>query len=262
MNGDPFAELRSRRGERLDHAFVAARSEGGEAHRGERRALAIVAHGVTSAHDRPYLVALGDALAERGVAALRITFAGNGASEGRFEESTPLQEADDLGAVLDAAQAAGFGPIGYAGHSMGAAVGMLRAAEDPRIAALVSLAGMHHVARFYERVAAKLRYGELLLGKHGCPWGRALHDAARTIGSLDRQAALVACPWLLIHGTMDELVPLHDTFDARAAAKAAGREPELVALSGIDHRFTGAIDAMVAHAAPWLAERLNAPAPN
>ena len=253
--GDPFAELRSRRGERLDHAFVAAK-------RGERRALAIVAHGVTSAHDRPYLVALADALSERGVAALRISFAGNGASEGRFEESTPLQEADDLGAVLEAAQAAGFGPIGYAGHSMGAAVGVLRAAEDRRIAALVSLAGMHHVARFYERVAANLRYGELLLGKQGCPWGRALHDAARAVGSLDAAAARVPCPWLLIHGTMDELVPLHDAFDARAAATAAGHRPELIALSGIDHRFTGAIDAMVAHVAPWLAERLTTPTPN
>lgn len=259
MSGDPFAELRSRRGERLDHAFVAA---GGE-HAGDaRRALAIVAHGVTSAHDRPYLVALGEALAARGVAVLRISFAGNGASEGRFEESTPLQEADDLGAVLDRACACGFERIAYVGHSMGAAVGVLRAAEDPRITALVSLAGMHHVARFCERVAASLRYGELLLGKQGCPWGRALHDAARALGSLDAAAARVACPWLLIHGTMDELVPLHDAFDARAAANSAGHHPELIALSGIDHRFTNAIDAMVAHVAPWLAERLTTPTPN
>ncbi len=253
MSATPFATLRNRQGERLDVAFVAA--VGGASPSGVQP-LAVLAHGVTSAHDRPYLIALGEALATRGIAVARLSFAGNGASEGRFEECCPSKEVDDLGALLDLAQAAGFGPIGYAGHSMGGAVGVLRAAGDPRIAALVSLAGMHHVGRFYARVAAQLKYGELLLGKAGCPWGRALDEDARALGSLANAAAAVRCPWLLLHGTMDELVPIGDSFDARAAAQSAGNSPELVALSGVDHRFSGAIDAMVAHVAPWLAAQL------
>lgn len=252
MSGGPFANLRNRAGERLDVAFVAP---SGDAASGARP-LVVLAHGVTSAHDRPYLIALGEALAARGVAVARLSFAGNGASEGRFEECCPTKEVDDLGALLDAAVAAGFGPLGYAGHSMGGAVGVLRAARDERIAALVSLAGMHHVGRFYARVAAQLRYGELLLGKPGCPWGKALDEDARALGSLDAAAAAVRCPWLLVHGTMDELVPIGDSFDARAAAQAAGHAPELLALSGVDHRFTGAIDGLVRAVVPWLAERL------
>ncbi|MSR47540.1 MAG: alpha/beta fold hydrolase [Planctomycetes bacterium] len=254
MSRAAFAELQNRHGERLDHAFVPAQPPSTKD--GTRGALALLAHGVTSAHDRPYLIALGEALAVLGVDVLSFTFAGNGGSAGRFDDSTPSKEVLELAAVLDVAAAAGYERIGYAGHSMGGAVGLLRAAEDSRIRALVSLAGMFHVARFYARVAAKLQHGELLLGKEGCPWNRALDDDARRLGSLDDAAARVRCPWLLIHGTLDDLVPLHDSFDARAAAMAAGQQPEIIALSGVDHRFTGAVEAMVAHVAPWLAARL------
>jgi uncharacterized protein len=56
-------------------------------------------------------------------------------------------------------------------------------------------------------------------------------------------------PWLLVHGDADELVPLADSEDARAAAD--GR-PELVVLPGVDHRFTGAVPAMTAAVVTWL----------
>jgi len=256
-----FPLVRNRAGERLDVAFVAA--AGGAA----RPPLAILGHGVTSAHDRPYLVALGAALAALGVDVARVSFAGNGASEGRFDQCCPTKEVADLGALLDAAWTAGWRRFGYAGHSMGGAVGVLRAAGEaaggggPRLAALVSLAGMFHVAPFFARVCGTLRHGEPIGGRVACPWNRALDEDARRLGSLHAAAAAVRCPWLLVHGTMDELVPLADSFDARAAWRAANAgtpapEPELVALSGVDHRFTGAIEGMVRVVAPWLAERL------
>lgn len=267
MSDATFAAVRNRQGERLDVAFVAARGDAAAAGTRDAAAprppLVVLGHGVTSAHDRPYLVALGAALADRGVDVARLSFAGNGASEGRFEECVPSKEVGDLAALLEAAWAAGWRRFGYAGHSMGGAVGVLRAAGEtaagasgPRLAALVSLAGMHHVAPFFARVCGALRYGEPIGGRAGCPWNRALDQDARRLGSLDAAAAAVRCPWLLVHGSADELVPLHDSFDARAAARAAGQEPELVALSGVDHRFTGAIDGMVRIVAPWLAERL------
>jgi pimeloyl-ACP methyl ester carboxylesterase len=282
VNGAEFPLVVNGAGERLDVAFVAAR--GGAAEPGAagvaaaRPPLAILGHGVTSAHDRPYLVALGTALAERGIDVARVSYAGNGASEGRFDECRPAKEVGDLGAVMEAAWAAGWRRFGYAGHSMGGAVGVLRAAEEaaagarqasgagPRLAALVSLAGMFHVAPFFARVCGALRYGEPIGGRAGCPWNRALDEDARRLGSLDAAAAAVGCPWLLVHGTMDELVPLTDSFDARAAWRAGrtGRdgtvgddpEPEFLALSGVDHRFTGAIEGLVRAVAPWMAERL------
>jgi pimeloyl-ACP methyl ester carboxylesterase len=95
----------------------------------------------------------------------------------------------DLGCVLDALERWGVESIGYAGHSMGGAVGVLRAASDPRITCLVSLAGMVHVDAFFQRHFAHLPPGAPMLGKPECPWSPALADDAARIGSVTEQAA-------------------------------------------------------------------------
>ncbi len=233
-------------GERLDHVFMPGRAGG--------RELVLVAHGVTSHHDRPYLVALGDALAAAGTASLRFSYSGNGASGGRYAETTITKEVADLGTVLDAATAAGYGPIGYAGHSMGAAVGVLRAATDPRIRALASLAGMVFVRGFCERHFAGLEPGrDMMFGRVGCPLSRAFLDDALAIDTVLPAARRIAVPWLLVHGDADELVPLAD---AEAARAATGGRAELVVLPATDHRFADRIDGMVAATAPWLVRAL------
>ena len=56
----------------------------------------MIAHGVTSNKNRPYLVRVAERLAAAGVPALRFTFAGNTGSGGRFEDCTPSREVDDL----------------------------------------------------------------------------------------------------------------------------------------------------------------------
>jgi uncharacterized protein len=244
-------QFRNACGERLDVSYLAA--AGSTPRTGPPRALVVLAHGVTAHKDRPWLVTLADALADAGLPSLRVSFAGNGASEGRFQEAVPSKEVGDLGCVLDALERWGVESIGYAGHSMGGAVGVLRAASDPRIACLVSLAGMVHVDAFFQRHFAHLPPGAPMLGKPECPWSPALADDAATIGSVTEQAAAIHVPWLLVHGDADELVPYQD---ARDAAAAAGGRPELVTLPGVDHRFTGAMPQVVDAVVPWLRERL------
>jgi uncharacterized protein len=217
-------------------------------------ALVVLGHGVTAHKDRPWLIALAEGLSAAGVASLRVSFAGNGASEGRFEDATPSKEVEDLGCVLDALERWGVAMIGYTGHSMGAAVGVLRAAADSRIACLVSLAGMVDVRAFFERHFAHLQPGAPMLGKPECPWSPALARDAARIGTVTPQAARIRVPWLLVHGDADELVPYQDALDARAAA---GQTPELVTLAGVDHRFTGAIPQVVEAVVPWLRAQLS-----
>ncbi|HVS16960.1 MAG TPA: alpha/beta fold hydrolase [Planctomycetota bacterium] len=235
-------ELRNAHGERLDTAFHAGAPG--------RRELVVIAHGVTSSKDRPWLVELARGLEREGVAALRLSFAGNGDSQGRFEDATPSKSVDDLRSVLAALD--GW-TVAYAGHSMGAAVGVLCAARDARLRALVSLAGMLHVGRFFATHFARLDFGAPMLGKRHCPWNRALANDAQRLGSLVGDARAVRVPWLLVHGTADELVPYADALDARAAAGATAR---VELLEGVDHRFTGAIDDLVALTVPWLARTL------
>jgi uncharacterized protein len=244
-------QFRNACGERLDVSYLAA--AGSTPRTGPPRALVVLAHGVTAHKDRPWLVTLADALADAGLPSLRVSFAGNGASEGRFQEAVPSKEVGDLGCVLDALERWGVESIGYAGHSMGGAVGVLRAASDPRLACLVSLAGMVHVDAFFQRHFAHLPPGAPMLGKPECPWSPALADDAARIGSVTEQAAAIHVPWLLVHGDADELVPYQD---ARDAAAAAGGRPELVTLPGVDHRFTGAMPQVVDAVVPWLRERL------
>lgn len=232
--------LCNRRGERLDHAFLDGRA-------GDARVV-LIAHGLTSHKDRPWLIALSEALAEQGIASLRFSFSGNGASQGRFEESTITKEVQDLGCVLDALE--GRTAI-YAGHSMGAAVGVLRARADERIRALVSLAGMVHVQRFMERCFGHLRPGaDVMLGKAQCPLTEGFLADAAAIGDVLGAAARIDVPWLVAHGSADELVPFQDALDACATNP---RRAELLEIPGADHRFSGRERELARAVASWCA---------
>lgn len=242
-------DLRNGMGERLDHGWHTAGAPPGA----PPPAVVVIGHGVTSHWDRPWQTELARALATAGLPSLLVSFAGNGLSDGRFEDVTPTKEAADLGSVLDTLHAWGVQRVAYAGHSMGGAVGVLRASVDARLGALVSLAGMFHVQAFMQRTFGHLVPGEgLMLDKPGCVWNMTLAADAARLGSLQRQASQVNIPWLLVHGDADELVPLQDSLDARAAA---GDRPELIVLPGVDHRFTGAIPAMSSAVVNFLASR-------
>lgn len=238
-------DLRNREGERLDATWTSGAEDAA--------AVVLVGHGVTSHKERPWQVELCDAFAREGIPSLRFTFAGNLGSEGDFTHATLTKEVADLGSVIDCVERARPGArILYAGHSMGAAIGVLRAACDDRLAGLVSLAGMVHVDAFMQRVFGHLRPGEFMLDKPHCPLGAPLLENARQIGDVLDAAARVAVPWLLVHGTADELVPFQDALDAR---DASGRHAELVALEGADHRFTGRIAAMSDAVVSWALRR-------
>jgi alpha/beta superfamily hydrolase len=111
-------------GEKLDYTF----------HNPDVRSLdlLIIGHGVTGNKDRPFVVELAESVAKEGLAVLRFSFSGNGASGGDFRNSTISKEVEDLKAVITVAVANGY-RVSYAGHSMGGAVGVLAASSDERI---------------------------------------------------------------------------------------------------------------------------------
>lgn len=240
MTPTPPSELRNARGERLSSAFTPGAPDG--------RDLVVLGHGVTSDRDRPWSEGLAAALAERGIASLRIAFSGNGESEGEFADCTITKEVEDLGAVLDACE--GW-RTSYVGHSMGGAVGLLRAVSDERLHALVSLAAVTHTREFVDRVFGHLAEGEPMLDKPHCPFSLALRADLQALGTLAPRAREVRVPWLVVHGDEDEIVPLGHSLDLFAAA---GDRLEFVRLEGVDHSFSGAgLGRMLDAVAPWLA---------
>jgi acetyl esterase/lipase len=83
---------------------------------------------------------------------------------------------------------------------------------------------------------------------------------AATVGALASPVTHVtasAPPFLLVHGTSDQVVPYAQSVELHAALEAAGAEAELVPVPGADHVFVGVDPApLIARAVEFLAAKL------
>ena len=239
-----FGEIKNRHGEQLDYTF----------HEGEKgsKNIVVLGHGVTGNKDRPFVVALGEGLAAAGIPVLRFSFSGNGTSEGNFTDSTISKEVDDLGAVLDHLKEY---TVCYVGHSMGGAVGVLRASEDKRIQLLISLAGMVHTKAFAQREFGDVTPDEgFMWDEPDCPLSQAYMDDLTQINTVVDLSPQITIPWLLVHGDEDDVVPIEDSHDILAKANS---QAQLVTLEGANHVFSDEYTpVMVEKVIAWIKTQL------
>ena len=235
-----FGKIKNRHGEQLDYTF----------HEGEKgsKNIVVLGHGVTGNKDRPFVVALGEGLAAVGIPALRFSFSGNGTSEGNFTDSTISKEVEDLGAVLDHLK--GY-TVCYVGHSMGGAVGVLRASEDDRIQLLVSLAGMVHTKAFAQREFGDVTPDEgFMWDEPDCPLSQAYMDDLTQINTVLNLSPQITAPWLLVHGDEDDVVPIEDSHDILAKANS---QTQLITLQSANHVFSDeSTPVMVERVSAWV----------
>ena len=233
-------EIRNKHGEKLDYSY----QEGSE----NSKHLVVIGHGVTGNKDRPFLVALADGLTAAGISNLRLSFSGNGDSEGTFTDSNISKEVEDLGSVLDHFEDR---IITYIGHSMGGAVGTIRASQDSRIKFLVSLAGMVHTKQFAETEFGMVTPDQgNMWDDEDCPLSSAYMNDLTSIGSTVDRAPKISIPWLLLHGTADDVVPIQDSKDIHAAA---GPSATLVEIPDANHVFADAHTVpMVTQTVDWI----------
>ena len=239
-----FGEIKNRHSEQLDYTF----------HEGEKgsKNIVVLGHGVTGNKDRPFVVALGEGLAAAGIPVLRFSFSGNGTSEGNFTDSTISKEVDDLGAVLDHLNEY---TVCYVGHSMGGAVGVLRASEDKRIQLLVSLAGMVHTKAFAQREFGDVTPDEgFMWDEPDCPLSQAYVDDLTQINTVVDLSPQITIPWLLVHGDEDDIVPIKDSHDILAKANS---QTQLITLEGANHVFSDEYTpVMVEKVIAWIKTQL------
>jgi alpha/beta superfamily hydrolase len=137
-----------------------------------------------------------------GADAVRFNFRGVGASAGRYADG--LGERDDALAVVAWCRERWPGrPLYLGGFSFGAAVAAA-------IAARAAPAGLVTVAPPVERLTTDF--------------------------------VVPACPWLLIHGEADDVVPLEPVLDWCAQLP---RPPRIVLLPGVGHFFHGQLPALI-----------------
>jgi uncharacterized protein len=236
--------LINKHGQKLDHRFHESPEPLDPNH------MVIIGHGLTGNLDRPFLKALAEGLAGGGFHALRVSWSGNGGSEGDFRESCISRQVEDLGSVIDAAAAEGY-TVSYAGHSMGGAVGTLRGAMDSRLRHVISLAGMVETARFYEREFSSVTPDAgFMWDEPEFPLSSTFANDLRSIGSTMAAGQKITVPYLLLHGTQDDLVPVED---AVAMFKSGAGVPGALIEIEADHTFTGdATPTMVKEVIHWL----------
>lgn len=245
------AIIKNSNGEVLDYSFA-----DGLGSRRSKDWLVVLGHGVTGNKDRPVIVDTAAALNEIGFDTLRFSFSGNGDSGGRFEDATIRKEVGDLLAVLSVAKKS-YSRICYIGHSMGAAVGVIVAAENAEIDCLVSLAGMVDTAAFAKEEFGALKPGtDFMWEDESCPLSAAfMEDLCHGIGSVMSYAEKVEQPWLLLHGTADDVVLIKDT---EAVARLKGDRVTTVVIKDADHSF-GEADVkrlLLSRVTEWLRKTL------
>ena len=239
-----FGNIKNASGENLDYTF----------HAGDKSSqhIVVLGHGVTGNKDRPFLVELADNLSNAGIPTIRFSFSGNGNSDGEFTQSTISKEIGDLASVLDVLD---NHTICYVGHSMGGAVGVLSASQDNRIKLLVSLAGMVETKAFAQREFGDVTPDKgFMWDEPTCPLSQAYMDDLTQINTVVDCASKISVPWLLVHGTEDDVVPIEDSQKIYAQAN----EPkELLTIEDANHVFSDdSLNPMVEKVVDWIRDQL------
>lgn len=201
-------------------------------------AAVVLCHGMESSKESEKITALSRRMADRGILALRFDFAGNGASEGKFEEMTYSGEVEDLRAAYDFVLQYEPKKVGVFGSSMGGAVAVLFAGQEQTVAALVTLAAPVHPEKIRERLLSPeetrrwrtqgyIMYHEKRLNV------TLLEDVERL--DVPKAARKITCPALVVHGDKDDTVPIEEGRELFAALAGPKR---LCIIEGSDHRLT------------------------
>ena len=229
----------------------------------EPRASAVFAHCFTCNRNYKFIRHISRALAQRGLAVLRLDFTGLGESGGRFEDTNFSSNVEDVLAAarfLETGHRAAPGLL--IGHSLGGTAALAAAPRLPSVRAVVTVNAPSDPSHVLDRLGAldaeiaHRRHAEVEIGGVSYRITPQLVDDLRgaqvtqAIGALD--AGL-----LVLHAPDDRTAD----FGHAERIFAAARHPKsLVALPGADHLLSREQDARYAAEliAAWLPPYLDA----
>ncbi len=210
------------------------------------RACAIFAHCFTCGKDFLPEKRITRHLADRGIATLRIDFAGLGKSEGEFKNSSFLTNLEDLIQAADWLRDHLSAPRLLVGHSLGGAAVLAAADKIPGIRAVATIgapADPGHVTDLFETHVDKIRdHGEAEVKLAGRSFiiGRKFLDDLDTLDHLEELESLRDIDILILHAPRDQVVGI----DNAARIFAALKHPKsFISLGEADHLLSVPKDA-------------------
>ena len=215
----------------------------------------VICHGFKGFAHFSFFPHVAQQLAEKGFRAVTFDFSGSGVGDDRetftnrdaFTHNTYLQELDDLDAVVAEARVRDWidDSYGVFGHSRGGGVAILHAARNSGVRCLVTWAAIASTNRWAPDVVADWRQSgfiEITNARTGdvIPVSTDLLHEVEQYGetrlNIAAAASRITAPWLIVHGSEDETVPVSE---AERLASLAGPNAELLVLDGVNHSFGG-----------------------
>lgn len=203
----------------------------------KQKKAVILCHGFPSNKNSMSMLMLQAELAKRGISSLRFDFYGCGDSEGAPEDFTITKALNSLQAMYDYLKSANYSEIGIIGSSAGGFVALL-------------FASLHQEIKFLglkSPVGDYFRLEQERLGQQGIrEWknnGKIWYGAAwlkdsffYDIQNYDgfKSATLVLCPTLIIHGTVDQEVPI----DQSRKLQSLIQDARLIEVENADHQYS------------------------
>jgi alpha/beta superfamily hydrolase len=211
----------------------------------------ITLHGLEGDKDSDKWLAIASRLYREGYACLRFNFRGCGEglekSEGEFEDTCLTARIEDYRAALRFLESTGkvnLEKLGVVGSSFGGMVAI--AAGEKRVRAMVTLASPYKIPWSEDSKILMEEAGYVRL-----PSGRRLkksffedlkdYDILRLVGNVP--------PILVIHGGLDELVPVEHAYRLYEAASTPKR---IEIVENADHVFSKGLDKALALILEWF----------
>jgi uncharacterized protein len=278
MQPIPFTLPDARNGPLRGDVYLPARPRGAP--------VIVACHGFKGFKDWGFWPPTGRAFAEAGLTLVTFNVSGSGIGEDpeqfteldRFEANTIGREIEDLGIVIDALggkqvplSGADARKLGVLGHSRGGGVALVRASRDPRIrtgATWAAVSSFLLVGEPEREIWRKQGYLEVLNArtKQTFRVGLALLEELETHrDAFDpvQAARRIQVPFLIVHGSHDESVPVDAAHRlSRALDPMRGR---LLLVEGAGHTFgaqhpfttpTPALRLVLERTVSWFAEQL------
>ncbi len=231
------------------------------AHRSDR--AVILCHGFLSNKESRTNLRLTQLLGAQAIATFRFDWFGMGESDGAFSRLTVSTCCDQLEHAIATLRAHGYHNPGIIGSSFGGLIAILVGHKHPELRAIGLKCPVPDFPEMLERefgsdgLEAWKRTNSIPDVRGGTTPIRldfSFYENCRTFNAYEA-ARTIHAPVLIVHGTRDELVPLHQI---RRLEDALSGPKELVLLPEADHQFGKPEDFrhMTIHLANWMQTHL------